>query len=59
MATSKNGDYSLIKTTTAKTYTKTKLTKGKTYYFKVRAYKAVDGTNIYGNYSTVKYVKVK
>ena len=59
MATSKNGDYSLVKTTTAKTYTKTGLTKGKTYYFKVRAYRTVDGTNIYGNYSTVKYVKVK
>ena len=59
MATSKNGDYSLLKTTTAKTYTKTGLTKGKTYYFKVRAYKTVDGTKVYGNYSTVKYVKVK
>ena len=59
MATSKNGDYSLVKTTTAKTYTKTGLTKGKTYYFKVRAYKTVDGTKVYGNYSTVKYVKVK
>ena len=59
MATSKNGDYSLVKTTTAKTYTKNGLTKGKTYYFKVRAYKTVDGTKVYGNYSTVKYVKVK
>lgn len=59
MATSKTGKYSLIKTTTAKTFTKTGLTKGKTYYFKVRAYKTVDGTNVYGSYSTVQYVKVK
>ena len=51
MATSKYGKYSLVRTTTAKTYTKTGLTKGKTYYFKVRAYRTVDGTNIYGNYT--------
>lgn len=36
-----------------------KLTKGKTYYFKIRAYKTVDGTKTYGAYSTVKSVKIK
>lgn len=59
MATSKTGTYSLVKTTTAKSYTKTGLTKGKTYYFKVRAYRTVDGNNIYSNYSTIKSIKVK
>ena len=37
----------------------TKLTKGKTYYVRVRAYKTVGKTNIYGAYSTVKKVKIK
>lgn len=35
------------------------LTKGKTYYFKVRAYKTVNGTKYYGAYSSVKSVKIK
>ena len=36
-----------------------KLSKGKKYYFKVRAYKTVNGKKIYGAYSSVKSVKVK
>ncbi|MGN1194520.1 MAG: fibronectin type III domain-containing protein, partial [Acutalibacteraceae bacterium] len=62
MSTSKNGSYKKIATVKGSTkvsYTKTGLTKGKTYYFKVRAYKTVDGKNIYGDYSAVKYAKVK
>ena len=35
------------------------LTKGKTYYVKVRAYKTVNGKKVYGAYSSVKTVKVK
>ena len=62
MATSKNGTYKKIATikngSTVK-YTKTGLTKGKTYYFKVRAYKTVSKTNVYSAYSAVKSVKVK
>ncbi len=38
---------------------KSKLTSGKTYYFKVRAYKTVDGKKIYSSYSSVKSIKVK
>ena len=34
------------------------LKKGKTYYFKVRAYKTVNGTRVYGKYSTVKKIKI-
>ena len=37
----------------------TKLTKGKTYYVRVRAYKTVSGKKVYGAYSTVKKVKIK
>ena len=52
------GDYKKIGSTKKTSYTRKKLTKGKTYYFRVRAYKTVDGKNIYGGYKTVK-VKVK
>ena len=50
-ATIKNG--SSTKTTIKK------LTKGKKYYFKVRAYKTVGNKKIYGAWSAVKNVKVK
>ncbi len=38
---------------------KSKLTKGKTYYFKVRAYKKTDSGTVYSSWSSVKSVKVK
>lgn len=50
--------YTVTKQKTQKMTIK-KLTKGKTYYFKVRAYKTVDGKKTYGTYSTIKSVKVK
>ncbi len=43
--------------TTSKTFKK--LTKGKKYYVKVRAYKKIDGKKAYGAYSKVKNKKVK
>lgn len=57
-----NGAFSKIKTITkGKTvsYTKTGLSKGKVYYFRVRAYRNVSGTNIYGSCSKIKSVVVK
>ncbi len=50
----------VTKTVSAKTLSKTitGLTKGKTYYVKVRAYKTVNGKKIYGLYSSVKSKKV-
>ena len=61
MATSKNGTYKHLYNYRANATkdTKTNLTSGKTYYFKVRAYKTVNGTKTYGDFSAVKSVKVK
>jgi len=52
-ATSKNGKYERLVTTTALSYTDTRLTSGKTYYYKVRAYKWVNGTKVFGPYSDI------
>lgn len=56
-----SGKYKKIKTITkAKTikYSK-KLAKGKTYKFKIRAYKNDGESKVYGSYSKVKTVKIK
>ena len=58
-ASSKDGDYKKLKSTTALSYKKTGLKSGKTYYFKVRAYKKVDGKTVYGAFGKIKSVKVK
>ena len=41
------------------TYVNKKLKKGKTYYYKVRAYKVVSGKKVYGKFSTIKKIKIK
>lgn len=46
-------------TVTGGTATVKKLTKGKKYYFKVRAYKLVNGEKVYGAWSTAKSTTVK
>ena len=48
----------LAKGTTKKSASK-KLTSGKTYYFRARAYKTVNGKKVYTDYSSVKKVKIK
>lgn len=60
-AGSKNGTYTRIKTVTSGgtlTFTKAKLKTGKTYYYKMRAYRIVDGSKKYGSYSAIKAVKI-
>ena len=62
MATTKSGKYTkaaTLKGNSKVSYTKTGLTKGKTYYFKVCAYTTVGGKTVYGAASAVKAVKVK
>ena len=56
-----NSDYKKAVSTTSKSASKTfsKSAKGKKMYFKVRAYKKVNGQTIYGNWSAVKSIKLK
>lgn len=53
------GTYKLIKSTSKSSYTKTKLSAGKKYSFKVRAYKKVNGKRVYASFSKVKTVRPK
>ncbi len=60
-AVKKNGSYqkiATIKKNRTFTFKDSKLTKKKTYYYKVRAYRSVGKKKIYGPYSEVKYGKV-
>jgi hypothetical protein len=47
-----------VKGTSAKSKVLT-VKKGKTYYYKIRAYKLVDGVPVYGPWSAVKSYKLK
>ena len=58
-ADSRQGKYKCIKTQKGTKYTNKKLKKGKTYYYKVRAYKTVGKKKLYGAFSAIKEVKVK
>ena len=57
----KNGDYKEVNTYKANVTTgsKTKLSSGKTYYFKVRAYKKTAAGTVYSSFSSVKSIKIK
>ena len=59
-STSKNGEYKKMSDVAANkvTYTTSKLTSGKTYYFKVRACKKAGDATVYGDFSSVKSVTV-
>lgn len=61
-ATSKTGQYSSIKDITKGStisYTNNNLKSNKGYYYKVRAYRTVNGKKVYSAYSSIKYIKVK
>lgn len=53
-ATSKNGTYKKITSTSGTSYTHSGLTIGKTYYYKARSYKTVNGATSYSGYTDVK-----
>lgn len=62
MKVGKNGEYKLVADTEDKditTISQTELKKGKTYYFRVRAYKEIYGERSYGELSEEKKIKLK
>jgi cell wall-associated NlpC family hydrolase len=61
-ASSKNGTYKKVKTITnnyTTAYTQKKLTKGKSYYYKLRSYITVNGKKVYSNLSKAKSLAVR
>jgi Fibronectin type III domain. len=52
-ATSADGEYSLIRSTTSTSYSNTSLSTGVTYYYRIRAYVTIGGTRYYGGFSEV------
>jgi lactocepin len=57
----KTGTYTLaatVKGGTKTSYTNVKLTKGKTYYYKIRAYRTVGGKKVYSGYSSIVSAKL-
>ena len=56
--TFKKGKKTVNAKASAKTKTITKLTKKKTYYIRVRAYKSISGKKVYGAWSKAKHLKV-
>ena len=63
-ATSKSGQYTKLKTTTATSFTSKSLTSGKKYYFKVRGYKTYKSGEdikytVYTNYSSIMSATAK
>ncbi|MBU5429177.1 Ig-like domain-containing protein [Kineothrix sp. MSJ-39] len=60
--TGKNGSYKKIKTAAGKknsSYTDKKAQKGKTYYYRIRAYRLLDGKKVFGSYTQNIKVKAK
>ncbi|MFP5108799.1 SpoIID/LytB domain-containing protein [Neobacillus sp. C211] len=56
-ATSSSGTYTLLKSTTSLYYTNSGLTRGRTYYYKLRAYRMVGKTKVYSGWTTIISVK--
>ena len=53
-ASSVKGSYKVVTSTTKNYYINGKLVKNKRYYYKVRAYKVVNGKKVYSPYSSIK-----
>jgi len=52
-ATSSNGTYSKVGTSSSESFTDTGVTSGKTYYYKIRAYMTLNGERYNGSYSSI------
>ncbi len=58
-ATSEKGSFKKVGSTLEELeFTKTSLKAGKSYYFKIRAFKTVDGEKVYGEFTEVKKIKM-
>ncbi len=57
-STSKTGTYSHLTSVTTTNYTNKGLSKGKTYYYKIRSYKMVGSQKIYGEWTSVMSIKL-
>jgi fibronectin type 3 domain-containing protein len=57
-ATASGGKYTLVNTTTGKSFTNKKLAKGKTYYYKVCAIRMEGKTKVTGAYSVIVNIKL-
>ncbi|PEJ56339.1 hypothetical protein CN692_18580, partial [Bacillus sp. AFS002410] len=57
-ATSKTGSYSHLTSVTTTDYTNIGLSKGKTYYYKIRSYKMVGSQKVYGDWTSVMSIKL-
>ncbi|WP_129689904.1 InlB B-repeat-containing protein [Gottfriedia acidiceleris] len=57
-STSKTGSYKHLSDVKTTSYTNTGLTKGKTYYYKVRSFKIVGSKKIYSDWSSVVAIKL-
>ena len=55
-STSNNGKYTLVANVASTTYKDTERKSTSAYYYKVRAYKTVNGKKVYSSYSNVAYV---
>ena len=58
-STSENGSYVKVGTTNSLNYTSTKVISGQTYYYKVKAYRLIGTTKIYGGYSDILNITIK
>ncbi len=57
-STSKTGSYSHLSDVKTTSYTNNGLSKGKTYYYKIRSFKYVGSKKIYGDWSSIIAIKL-